>query len=236
MRNPYFKFKQFNIQHDRCAMKVGTDGVLLGAWCDVETSDRVLDIGCGSALIAIMVAQRSHAIIDAIEIDEPAAQQACENVAASPWNNRIAVYHTSLQEFLTTKHSSYDAIVCNPPFFNKSLSSSNKQRTIARHTATLSYEILFEQLSSLLTSDGHFSLIYPADLAKYVAQIAKDNGWYLHRQTGIKGSVYTPTKRVLEEWRRIPSTQYNISKLLTVEVERHSYSSEYKMLTEEFYL
>ena len=131
-----FTFKQFHVQHDRCAMKVGTDGVLLGCWTDVPAAGSVLDIGTGSGLIALMIAQRTNAQIDAIDIASDAYEQACINFAQSPWNERLKAYIASIQEW---QHEAlYDLIISNPPYFNNSLKNPDKGRELARHTDSLS--------------------------------------------------------------------------------------------------
>ena len=156
-----FTFKQFHIDHSRCAMKVGTDGTLLGAWVRLPATTRsILDVGTGSGLIAIMAAQRSaEAHITAIDIDADCVAQARLNAEASPWNSRISVQHTSLQEFATEER--FDVIVSNPPYFIDSLTSPDAGRTTARHTATLPFEELVSGVKRLLAPDGHFSLILP---------------------------------------------------------------------------
>ena len=137
MPNPYFRFKKFTVYHDRCAMKVGTDGVLLGAWVNVS-GDNILDIGTGTGLISLMMAQRNEkAVIDAIDIDSDAVSQAKDNIGNSPFSNRINSWNASLQEFSSKVEKRYDVIVSNPPFFVQSLKSPNKERSVARHTDSL---------------------------------------------------------------------------------------------------
>ena len=162
MPNPYFAFKQFTVRHDRCAMKVGTDGVLLGAWTDLSHSRRILDIGTGTGLIALMLAQRCmDARITAIDLDSAAVEQAQENIQASPWKDRIE----ALQQDICTYHpnGTFDTIVSNPPYFIDSLKCPDGQRSTARHTDTLDADRLIGKVSELLTSDGRFSIILPAE-------------------------------------------------------------------------
>lgn len=161
MSNIYFKFKQFTVYQDRCAMKVGTDGTLLGAWTDVTKSRTILDIGTGTGLIALMLAQRSLTTqITAIDIDIDSVMQAESNVALSPWCDRVKVFCSSLQDF---NGSGYDTIVSNPPYFVNSLKCPNGHRTLARHTASLSYKDLFDGVTRMLSDDGEFSVIIPFD-------------------------------------------------------------------------
>ena len=150
MSNSYFQFKQFTVWHDKCAMKVGADGVTLGAWADVSDVKSVLDIGCGSGLIALMIAQRSEAGITAIDIDGQSIEQTKENTGNSPWSERIKTVHASLQQFAANSDVLFDLIVCNPPYFNNSLKSPSESRTMARHTDTLSY-------TDLITNAGKAS-------------------------------------------------------------------------------
>ncbi|MFM2293328.1 MAG: hypothetical protein RIS29_3141, partial [Bacteroidota bacterium] len=152
MANPFFRFKQFTVFHDRCAMKVGIDGVLLGCWTNVADTSMVLDIGTGTGLIALMIAQRTDAHIDAIDIDEGAFEQAMINVQASPWSSRLNVVLSSLQDFVSDKK--YDLIVSNPPYFINSLKNPDEQRTTARHTDSLTHEELIDQCIPKLTEGG----------------------------------------------------------------------------------
>jgi len=136
MPNPWFQFKQFTVWHDKCAMKVGTDGVLLGAWADMEQARSILDVGTGSGLIALMAAQRNlTAAITAIDIDESAIIQARENFDRSPWVNRLTAEPISLEDFAGSTDAMFDVIVSNPPYFHQSLHSPDKKRTLARHSA-----------------------------------------------------------------------------------------------------
>ena len=146
MANPYFKFKQFTIWHDKCAMKVGTDGALLGAWAAPKEARNILDIGTGTGLVALMLAQRCQAFIDAIDIDADACLQAEENVARSPFADRIRVHCCALNDFHPSAPSHYDLIVSNPPYFHQALKCPDPKRNRARHTDTLSLEELFQPL------------------------------------------------------------------------------------------
>ena len=144
----FFEFKQFKIYHDRCAMKVGTDGVLLGAWADVSKSNRILDIGCGSGLISIMAAQRSQAYVYGVEIEREAALQAKENAVRSPWASRISIVCEDISNFQDSK--GFDTILVNPPFFEEDLLPPDAARASARHTVGLSFATLLQQVSRLL--------------------------------------------------------------------------------------
>ena len=157
-----FTFKQFDIKHDKCAMKVGTDGVLLGAWA--EGGQRILDIGTGTGLIAIMMAQRyGEASVTGVDIDHDAAIQARDNASRTPFASRISIVESPVQNLSADTHGLFDAIVCNPPFFTDSLKNPDQQRAVARHADTLPYRQLFETVAQLLAANGEFSAVIPAD-------------------------------------------------------------------------
>ena len=233
MPNPYFAFKQFTVRHDRCAMKVGTDGVLLGAWTDLSHSRRILDIGTGTGLIALMLAQRSmDARITAIDLDSAAVEQAQENIQASPWKDRIE----ALQQDICTYHpnETFDTIVSNPPYFIDSLKCPDGQRNTARHTDTLDADRLIGKVSELLTSGGRFSIILPAEQTEDLIRVAGEKGLHPSRQTWVITRPGLSPKRILMEFRKTPITLQPDE--LVIELERHVYSEEYIALTKEFYL
>lgn len=233
MSNPFFTFKQFTIRHDRCAMKVGTDGVLLGAWTDVSHSCRLLDIGTGTGLIALMLAQRCpKASITAIDIDAEAVEQARENVLLSPWPDRVEVALQDICKYLTDKH--FDTIVSNPPYFIDSLKCPDDQRNTARHTDTLDAERLLESVARLLTDDGRFSIILPAEQTDLLIQAAYAQGLYPSRQTAVITRPGLSPKRILMEFQKTKEA-FQPDELI-IELERHVYSEGYIALTKDFYL
>ena len=232
MANSYFQFKQFTIWQDRCAMKVGTDGVLLGAWSDVSRAKRILDVGAGTGLVALMLAQRSEALIEAVEIDGDSAVQARENVEASPWGNRIRVTQIDFREFIS--HEKFDLIVSNPPYFSHSLLSPDKKRSTARHDNSLSANELIRDASRLLADWGELSLVLPADARQSICDIAHSYGLKPHRQLNIVTSPGKPAKRILISFRFHPPV-FAVEEML-IEEERHVYSREYTSLTKDFYL
>ena len=181
MANPFFQFKQFTIYHNKCAMKVGTDGVLLGAWADVSGVTRALDVGTGTGLIALMLAQRSESLqLAAIDIDEGAVLQATENVAASPWGERIGVEQADFVSFVPAKP--YELIVSNPPYFQDSLKSPNDSRTAARHTDSLGFDQLVAKASELLAADGRFCVVIPTDAMAYFLACCDQCGLFLYKR------------------------------------------------------
>lgn len=232
MPNSYFQFKQFTVWHDKCAMKVGTDGVLLGAWTDVADAHTILDVGTGTGLVALMMAQRCEAQITAVEIDESAALQAKENVERSPWKNRVEVLINDFGSFCSSQK--YDVITSNPPYFVDSLKSPDEQRSIARHDRRLSYWVLIEKVSQFLSDNGHFDLIIPTDAVPAVKTIAGQCCLFPTKQTDIITTLGALPKRTLLSF--CHQEKLCEKNQLLVELSRHQYSEEYIELTKEYYL
>ncbi len=216
-------------------MKVGTDGVLLGAFADISSAKLVLDIGTGTGLIALMLAQRCSAIINAIEIDKDAYEEAVLNIANSPWPNRIRLFQISLQEYYRQTHEKYDLIVCNPPFFKDSLLSAINQRNLARHDSSLPPENLFEGISGLLNPTGVCQIIIPAESLNYYTQVAEDFKLYIQYILIIKPTPYKEPKRVIVTFGKQPMEVHKLEMVIE-SGGRHVYSSEYRELTKDFYL
>ena len=234
MSNPYFQFKQFTVWHDKCAMKVGTDGVLLGAWASVQNAHKILDVGTGTGLVALMLAQRSlpDADIIALEIDEAAAGQARENVTRSPWKERVKVVQTDFRDYQSS--DKFDVIVSNPPYFVDSLECPNQQRNAARHNDSLAYEELLEGVAGLLAEDGAFTIVIPADVADRVKMIAATKNLYAVRQLNVITKPGGIPKRTLITFTF--SNQECVFEELLTELARHQYSEKYIALTREYYL
>lgn len=237
MPNNYFKFKQFTIYQDGSAMKVGTDGVLLGAWANVEKSQRILDVGTGTGLIAIMLAQRtnSNVNIDAIEIDDSAYQQAIENIKSCPWNNRLNAIHQSFQDFSANSKNKYDVIVSNPPYFMNGLDAKEESRTKARNADHLPFEELLEGSKSLLNPEGRLAVVLPIEEGEYFIRLAKLTGFYLSKMIHVLPNPGKPTKRYLLEFSLELCAVFE-DELIVENGQRHVYSPEYIELTKEFYL
>ncbi len=199
-RNPVFRFKKFVVHHDRCAMKVGTDAVLLGAWVSVPSSGNVLDIGTGTGVIALMIAQRSTdlVVIDGVENAEPDAAQALENVSRSPWPTRIHIRNSRIQDFETQVR--YDLIVCNPPFFINSLKPPSPERTVARHDDSLSLSDLVASVTRLLKLTGTFAVVLPPVEAQRLISLAEQAGLYRRRSLEFRTRPDRPVERVLLEF------------------------------------
>ncbi|KKB52765.1 MULTISPECIES: tRNA1(Val) (adenine(37)-N6)-methyltransferase [Parabacteroides] len=236
MANPYFRFKKFTVYHDKCAMKVGTDAVLLGAWADTSFCRNILDIGTGTGIIALMLAQRSQATVEAIDIDKEACVQATENAAASPYTERIKVVHASCADFAASNQQKrYDLIVSNPPYFINSLKCPDNKRTVARHTDTLLLSDLIREAQTLLSPSGRIALVLPYERLEEVKALASANHLYICRQTDVIPTPGAAPKRLLVE---LSTTEENIKNrdTLTIEEARHQYTPEYIALTKEFYL
>ncbi|MDL2243664.1 methyltransferase [Bacteroidales bacterium OttesenSCG-928-J19] len=232
MTDSGFSFKKFTVRQALCAMKVGTDGVLLGAWAGCEETKQILDVGTGTGLIALMLAQRSTALVDAIDVNEQAFIQAQENFQMSSFAERLQAYHIPFQEYKPTK--SYDLIVSNPPYFSKSLRSPDAGRTTARHDDSLPLSELVSQAVRLLSPEGRLALVLPFDLLDSIVQITQEQGLCLVRRTDVYPTPHSPAKRLLLEFSRenLPLEHTH----LTIELGRHHYTPEYIALTREFYL
>ncbi|NND78265.1 MAG: methyltransferase [Maribacter sp.] len=231
-----FKFKQFAIHQDRCAMKIGTDGVLLGAWTSlVSGPNSILDIGSGTGLIALMLAQRSVAeTIDALEIDENAYEQCVSNFEDSPWGDRLFCYHAGLDEFIDEIEDQYDLIISNPPFYTEEVSSGNDSRDMARQNKSLPFDELIEGVSKLLSQTGIFTTIIPYKEEESFVALAESSGLFVNKITRVKGNPSAEIKRSLLQ---ISFTEDMIIKDdLSLEIDRHQYTQEYIELTKEFYL
>lgn len=218
-------------------MKVGTDGVLLGAWANVHNASTVLDIGTGTGLIALMAAQRNlSAVIDAVEIDETACIQAKENFDNSKWKDRINLYCSSFQQFADNCTKHYDIIISNPPYFNNSLKPADKNRNTARHTDSLPYTELAKGVKRLLSEKGYFSLILPVNEANEFEDIALANTLYCSRKVFVKPNYEKEAIRILMEFTHNPVTRINEQVLCIETGVRHCYTDEFKELTKDFYL
>lgn len=234
MPNPYFRFKKFTVFHDRCAMKVGTDGVLLGAWANITNTQQILDIGTGTGLIALMLAQRSPAQIDAVEIDLDACNQARENINNSLWSNRIQLYHNSIQDYAINCSKRYDLLISNPPFFTNVSKAAIKARNLARHTDSLEQIEILQIAEKLLCEDGRLAIIYPTEQAETFPEKAETFGFYCQRKLYVKSTLESPIKRILLELGK-SQVKYQETTLI-IEIARHTYSAEFVDLIKEFYL
>jgi tRNA1Val (adenine37-N6)-methyltransferase len=231
-----FTFKQFQVNQDRCAMKIGTDGVLLGAWTPlINNPYNVLDIGAGTGILSLMLAQRSNAEqIDAIEIDEDAYEQCVENFEASPWGDKLFCFHAGLDEFVDEPEDEYDLIISNPPFYTDDFKSDNASRDLARFEDALPFEELIEAAALLLSDNGIFSVIIPFKEEERFVSMCKELDLFPLKITRVKGTPTSEIKRSLLAFCRIEQTPL-IDELI-IEISRHNYTPEYIELTKEFYL
>lgn len=231
-----FRFKKFDIIHENSAMKVGTDGVLLGAWADYPNPKTILDIGTGTGLIALMLAQRfNKAVITALEIDRDSAQEAKQNFVNSKWNDRIQINETDF--FKYDESNKFDLLVCNPPFFRFDLRSPDKKRAMARN-GSKSGKSFLEKASFLMHENSQVSFIIPNNLLEDYLRVAKLCGMHKLRTLFIKPTELKPPNRVLVTFGFRKENDCDLAdNYLIIEVGgRHKYSNEYKNLTKDFYL
>lgn len=231
-----FQFKQFTIEQDQCTMKVGTDGILLGAWANVEDTQIALDIGTGTGLIAIMLAQRiPDATIHAVEIDQAACTQAASNMANSPWKVQLEALHLSIQDYLKTCSIEYDLIVSNPPFFSGGTFSGNQDKDNVRHTVKLPHGDLLSAVRSLLKSTGRFVIILPLIEGLRFRELARSYQLYCSKITEVIPKPDRQVERLLMEFgKREVALQKD--KLVIQIDEPNIYTEEYINLTKDFYL
>jgi tRNA1Val (adenine37-N6)-methyltransferase len=231
-----FVFKKFTVFQHLCAHKVGTDAVLLGAWAQVEKARSILDIGTGTGIISLMMAQKSQAQIDAIDIEESSYQQTSENVSHSPWPDRIHVHCVSLQDYVKQCTKKYNIIITNPPYFVDSYKAPDEIRSHARHTDTLPFADLIEGVKKLLEPDGKFYIILPTKEAGDFRLLAEKKGLHLLKRLRVKTKVVNDTeKRQLMQFAFQTGTLQD--QTLSIEKEgHHDYTEEYKKLTADFYL
>lgn len=236
MSSQPFKFKQFSINQDQCAMKIGTDSVLLGAWANLNHNPySILDIGAGTGVLALMLAQRSQAeVIDALEIDDKAYEQCVANFEASPWGDRLFCYHASLVEFITEVEDEYDLIISNPPFYSEDYKSGETQRDLARFNDAMPFEHLVAAAGKFLSEQGKFVVIIPFKEEEHFINISQKVNLFPNQILRIRGNTNSPIVRSLIEFsfeKSEPETNE-----LTIEKERHNYTEDYINLTKDFYL
>ena len=241
MSNPYFQFKQFTVWHDRCAMKVGTDGVLLGAWVTVFHAGNckkisILDVGTGTGLIAMIIAQRNeNADIDAIDIDNDAFIQAFENVERSTFKNNIKVFRKSFFDYSTEKK--YDLIVSNPPFFKNALKCPDGKRSVARHNDSLPLKQFIEHAMTMLSENGRIALILPAQQSEELDFIIATHKLYVIRRTDIVSVEGLHPKRfMIELSAKDIAIEDKVHNILILESKERERTSQYRELTKELYL
>lgn len=235
MSNDFFRFKQFCIRHDRCAMKVGTDGVLLGVWGSVE-GKRILDIGTGTGLIALMAAQRNpDAEVLGIDVDAEAVAQARENVAESPFSSNV---ECAVQDVLTFETAEpFDAILCNPPFFTEDTLPDDNSRALARNNKSLPFSLLIRKVTTLLAEEGKFSLIVPTGLVPEIVGLCLESSLHLIRRCEVHTTARKPPRRILLTFsKHAQSASDELHQRLCLVADDGTRSQEYQNLTKDFYL
>ncbi|WP_298780018.1 methyltransferase [uncultured Polaribacter sp.] len=234
-----FIFKEFIVNQDKTAMKIGTDAVLLGAWCSIDAyPDSILDIGAGTGVISLMLTQRCDAMtIDAVEVDINAYEQTVENFENSDWGDRLYCYNSTFQEFaeeISEEEETYDLIISNPPFYTDMYETNDDSRNKARFTSSLSFEELISGVVKILSESGNFSVVIPFKEEENFISLAKENNLFLNRVCRVKGNEKSEVKRSLMEF------SFNKIELkeesLIIEIERHQYTEAYINLTKDFYL
>ena len=235
MSESAFHFKEFTINQDRCAMKVGTDSVLFGAWINPAKSQFVLDIGTGTGILSLMLAQKCNAVIDAIDVDSEACVQARENILQSKWSNRINVYHSTLQNFMHRALMVYDLIISNPPYFVDAHKATNNARNIARHmNETLSIDDLISGILKLLSDDGRFCVILPYKEGMLFYEKAMLSKLYCSRLTRVKTKIDKPEKRLMMEFCRHMKVIEEDE--IVIQENENYFTDKYLQLTKDFYL
>jgi tRNA1Val (adenine37-N6)-methyltransferase len=234
MKETSFHFKYFTVHQDKCAMKVGTDGVLLGAWVDVADAKTILDIGTGTGLISLMLAQKSFSEIHAVDIEENAYNQARENFLISPWYNRLIPFHQSFQEFAANTKSKYDLIVSNPPYFHHASKPPEESRTYARHDDHLTFEELIRGVKKVISDNGRFCVILPYKEGIEFMDMAMRNGLFCRELMKVRTKAEGLEKRVMMEFHQQFGSMNE--SCLTIKDKNDHFTSEYIELTKDYFL
>lgn len=231
-----FRFKQFAVHQSRSAMKVGTDGVLLGAWANGAGAQNMLDVGSGSGLIALMMAQRfQNAEIDAVEMEEEAYEQSLINFSNAPFPKKIQGFHASLQEWLRFSKRTYDLMICNPPYFYKGFPVENEKRKLSRDAAYLQPDLLIKAFINLAGKNGLLSMILPADEGEKFISTAQASEIFCIRKTIVYSKPDRPPIRLLLEFSKL-HMEMHFGELIIENNGPHNYTEAYKSLTKDFYL
>lgn len=231
-----FHFKQFSIDDNRCAMKVGTDSVLLGAAADIEKAVKLLDIGCGTGILSLMVAQRNqHCTITAVEIDPEACLDAQQNFKNSPWKNRITLYNQRFQDFAKLCETKFDNILCNPPYFSNSLKAKGEKRTMARHDDSLPLEQLLAGIEKILVPEGKFTVILPFDIQQRWIIEARIVELYPKKITTVTSFSHLAPQRVIIEFSNTSSRE-TTKDSITIYAQKGIYTDVYRNICKDFYL
>jgi len=236
MANTYFQFKQFRVEQDQCAMKVCTDSCVFGAYIAVTGAQRVLDIGAGTGLLSLMVAQRSTASVDAVEINPEAQAQARENFAGSPWADRLLLHPLPLQQFAAQQHQPYDVILSNPPFFLASLKSDTAARNTAKHTGDLRFDDILQFAQQHLAAAGKLYLLLPPPEATYFQKAAEAYGLHLTETVEVYTAVHGKCIRHIQTFAFAPVDAPPTSQFYIREADKVTYTPEFVALLQPYYL
>lgn len=233
MANSFFQFRQFRLEQDQCAMKITTDACILGAWAPAPDTGNILDIGTGTGLLTCMLAQRTAAAIDAIEIDADSYRQAKENFSKTLWRDRLQLFHGDARRFASERR--YDFIICNPPFFENQLPSPSDAKNKARHSSFLSLSELAEVTDRLLDDDGKFAVLIPAERTEDFIKKAALFNLFLNKQLFIRSHPHASPFRIILVMGRKPVDSITES-MLTIYESENVYSSDFTALLRDFYL
>lgn len=234
MSNPYFRFRKFTVWHDRCAMPVGTDGVLLGAWADLLHAGRILDVGTGSGLLALMAAQRNEsASVTGIDVDAASVSQAARNVASSPFSNRVEILHEDVRHFRAPEP--FDSVICNPPFYTEGVLPPDEGRSVARNTASLSFGELVESVAGILSDRGVFNVIIPTQAEELFISQCLMARLYVQRLCHVKTVQWKEPKRVMITFSK-STCNAPLSDALVLVDNQGRRTPQYLSLTSDFYL
>lgn len=229
-----FTFKHFTIYQDRCAMKVCTDACILGASTNVDNVKNILDIGTGTGLLSLMLAQRGDAKIDAVEIEENAYSQALSNVSESKFSDKITVFHQDIKSY--SSPNSYDLIISNPPFYQKSLKSPDSQANKALHAVELTLEALIDSVKRLLKPNGRFVVLLPPFEVEKLIQLAQKKELYLSKKILIQHDESKPIFRVIATFQNLQMLDYQEETLVIHEKDSKTYSEKFRILLKDYYL
>lgn len=235
MANNYFQLKHFTIWQDRCAMKIGTDAILFGAWVNAKGNLHILDIGTGTGILALMLAQRTTGLIEAIDIDHQAAEQARDNCNQSPWADRLNCYYKSLSEFIPLNTTPYDLVVSNPPFFSSGHRSGHLPRALARHHDSLSLEQLIKGAKLLLKPSGRLAVVLPYEERRKFVEICQTEGWWIVREASVRPLPQEEYIRVMMEVGAIRPERFQTEEIIIEQGRRHQYHPTFKEYTIEYY-
>jgi tRNA1Val (adenine37-N6)-methyltransferase len=229
-----FRFKQFIVEDDRSTMRIGTDAILLGAWAEPGEAQSILEIGTGCGVISLMLAQKSDALIDAIDIDEESIKQAGSNFLKSPWSEKLHPLPVSLQDLINTSEQKYDLVITNPPFFIDSLPSSDARKNRARHTTNLSRQELLASIKHFLCDNGIFWVILPVEESRKFSALAETTGLFVQKQMNVRPKTGKPVNRVLSGFGFQPCTTPLLEELV-IRNEDYTFTTEYIAFTHAYY-